>query len=304
MLWLALLLAPQSAPATVPPDLPRILSRVAEEAAVFQQNMPKALTREILEQRAIMPPSRFRPRIGAAAAAPPKSRLLVREIASEYSVGTLSDSPSHDLVEFREVVSVDGRPVQTPESARHALSLGIQSHDDRLRKRMLEDFAKNGLVDIATDYGLILLAFSKRGLDNMKITPAGEAQIGADPAWVLLWSQTTASGGELEFHGRLATRRALQGTLWVRRSDGLPLRIDAWVEYPDRSHHVIRDQATIDYVPSSHGFLTPASVVHRHMVDGALITENLYRYEPFKLFSSDAEIKFSEIPDTPPPPKK
>jgi hypothetical protein len=36
-------------------------------------------------------------------------------------------------------------------------------------------------------------------------------------------------------------------------------------------------------------------------VDGQLKTENLYRYEPFKLFSADAEIKFTEVPDTPPP---
>jgi hypothetical protein len=64
---------------------------------------------------------------------------------------------------------------------------------------------------------------------------------------------------------------------------------------------MIRDEGTVDYRQSPHGFLTPASVVHRHLVDGNLITENLYRYEPFKLFSADAEIKFTEL-DTPPPP--
>ena len=63
---------------------------------------------------------------------------------------------------------------------------------------------------------------------------------------------------------------------------------------------MIRDEGTVDYRQSPHGFLTPASVVHRHLVDGNLITENLYRYEPFKLFSADAEIKFTEL-DTPPP---
>ena len=63
---------------------------------------------------------------------------------------------------------------------------------------------------------------------------------------------------------------------------------------------MIRDEATVDYIQSAHGFLTPASVVHRHMVDGKVITENLYRYEPFKMFSADAEIKFTEL-ETPPP---
>ena len=46
----------------------------------------------------------------------------------------------------------------------------------------------------------------------------------------------------------------------------------------------------MDYIASAHGFLTPASVVHRHIVDGQVITENLYRYEPFKMFSADTEI--------------
>jgi len=64
----------------------------------------------------------------------------------------------------------------------------------------------------------------------------------------------------------------------------------------------------VDYVQSTHGFLTPASVVHRHLIDGNLITENLYRYEPFKMFGADTEIKFTALPETPDtapaPPKK
>src|SRR5579883_148449 len=97
------------------PSLSDVLSRVAEEAAVFQQNIPKALTQETLDQRAIMPPNRFRPRIGAAATADPKPRLQTREIVSEYTVGALRESESNNLVEFRQVISVDGKPVQTAE---------------------------------------------------------------------------------------------------------------------------------------------------------------------------------------------
>jgi hypothetical protein len=288
------------------PVSPAILSRIAEEAEVLQQNAPKVLSQETLEQRAVMPPSRFRPRVGAAANGDPKPRMVVREVVSEYSVGTLRESDSRNLVEFRQVVSVDGRPRQSTDSARRALSLGIQSADDRTRKRMLEDFAKNGLVDIATDYALILLAFSKRGLQQMKIEGAGEDQVGADRATVLRWEQTSKDSGELEFHGRQVARRAMQGTLWVRKSDGLPLRIQAWAQHTD-AKHLIRDEATVDYVLSPHGFLTPASVVHRHLVDSNVVTENLFRYEPFKLFGAESDIKFTAEPDpgtTPPPTKK
>ena len=286
------------------PSLPDLLSRVAEEADILQQNAPKSLTQEVLEQRTLMPATRFRPHIGkkATAVAQP-SRLVVRQIVSEYSVGTLKESSVQNLTELRQVIAVDGRKFQSPERARHALSLGITSPDDRIRKRMLEDFARHGLVDIATDYGIILLAFNKRGLENMQVVFAGEEQVGTDAVWVLNWRQNSPDAGMLEFLGNQASRLALQGRLLVRQSDGLPLRIQSWSEHPQAAQQAtrqVRDEATVDYVQSAHGFLTPASVIHRHIVDGQVITENLYRYEPFKMFSADAEIKFTELETAPP----
>lgn len=275
-----------------------LLARVAEEAEVLLQNAPRSLTRETLEQRATLPPSRFRPRIGSAASQTPAPRLQVREVVSEYSVGALHQSESQDLVEFRQVVAVDGRTIQTPEKARHALSLGLRSADDRARKRMLEDFAKHGLVDVATDYGLILLAFTARGMTNMQIAPGAEAALGTDTALRFSWRQNSPESGELQFSGRTAMRLPLAGTLWVRKSDGLPLRIETWAEHADGGR-TLRDEATVEYRMSTHGFLTPATVRHRHLVNGQLTTENFYRYEPFKLFTANTEIKFTEVPEQP-----
>jgi hypothetical protein len=290
-------LAQPTAPFRIPP-------RVAEEAEVLQQNAPKILTQETLEQRSVMPPSRFRPRLGSAIDQATGPRFRVREVISEFSFGALRDSASHNLVEFRQVVSVDGQPLQSADTALRALSLGVQAGDDRVRKRMLEEFARNGLVDIATDYALILLAFTSRGQQQMQFVPLGQAFVGTDAALTLSWKQNSTEGGVLEFHGQQSVRRALQGTLWVRAADGLPLRVNAWMEYTDQAQHLIRDDATVDYLMSQHGFLTPASVVHRHLVNGVVMTENLYRYEPFKLFSTSSAIKFGEVPDTPPEPIK
>ncbi len=275
-----------------------LLARVAEEADAMAQNITKTVTVETLEQRGTRPPARFRPRVGAATTAP-VVRSTVRQIVSEYSVGTLKETDSLDLHEFRQVISVDGQPVQTAERARRALSLGMQSPSDRVRKRMLEQFAKYGLVDIAADYGLILLEFTRRGWENLQFGPSQEARLGAYTALVLAWKQISTAGGELEFHGRRAVRQPLEGRLWMRKSDGLPLRVEAWAELQDGSH-TVRDQASVDYAMSSHGFLTPVSVVHRHSVDAQLRTENLYSYAPFKMFSADAEIKFTEVPEPQP----
>jgi hypothetical protein len=276
----------------------RPLDRVAEEAEVFQQNIPNTISQETLEQRTLLPPSRFRPRAGADTVAAGNLRMSLREVISEYVIGPLRQADVPTLVELRQILSVDGRKIQGAAQARRTLSLGIRSGDDRLRKRMLEDFAKQGLVDLATDYGLILLAFTKRGLSDMTITDAGEAMLGAERARVYSWAQNSNESGELEFRARKAVRRALRGALWVTH-DGLPLRIQAWAEYTD-AKGTVRDEGTVEYTMSQHGFLVPASVVHRHFMDGSLVTENLFHYEPFKKFSADAEIKFTEVPDTPP----
>src|SRR5215831_607790 len=90
-----------------PPNLPDLLSRIAEEAEIFQQNANKSLTLETLEQRTLMPATRFRPRFGKAATVVPPPRLVVRQIVSEYSVGTLKDSVVQNLTELRQVISVD-----------------------------------------------------------------------------------------------------------------------------------------------------------------------------------------------------
>jgi hypothetical protein len=271
---------------------PQIPPRVAEEAEVLAQNATRILTRETLVQRCLLPPTRFRPRAGSAAQLATGPRFRIREVVSEFSFGALRGSQSHDLVEFRQVLSVDSQPVQSAGDALRALSQSLQQGDDRTRKRMLEQFARNGLVDIATDYSLILLAFTSRGQRQIELSASAHCYIGADPAISLTWRQKSPQGGLTEFHGQESVHRPLAGTLWLRASDGLPLRVNAWMEYTDQASHLIRDEATVDYILSEHGFLMPASVIHRHLVNRATITENLYLYDPFRFFSTSSTITF------------
>src|ERR1035438_7139410 len=89
--FLACALSPEQA------SLPDLLSRVAEEAEMLQQNAPKSLSLEVLEQRALMPVTRFRPRIGkkAIAVAPPPRRWPSCRCAGE------SASPASELVALK-----------------------------------------------------------------------------------------------------------------------------------------------------------------------------------------------------------
>jgi hypothetical protein len=278
-------------------DLPLadILSRVSEEAEVFQRVAPQTLAEETLTHRSLKPSPRFRPRVTTPNPEPPKLEYRTREIVSEYSYSRLKDAPAA-LHEFRQVISVDGQSVKTAEQARHALSLGLTSADDRARKRMLEDFRKLGLSEAAMDFGQVLLLFTKRELHNYDFRLAGAERLGADEAMILTYDQRQGSQTMLVFEGRKTIRAKLSGQLWVRRSDGLPLRISLMSQWKEQGH-VRRHEAVVDYASSSYGIVVPASVKHSEYLDLLLITENLFHYTPFKKFGSATEIKFDAAPE-------
>jgi hypothetical protein len=274
-------------------SLPQILARISEEAQAFRDAAPQVLSEETLTQRALARP-RFHLRLGAAANKPIAPMMQTREIISEYSFGALKDAPE-SLHEFREVVSVDGRPVSSAGEARHSLALGLSSSDDQAKKRMLEQFQHYGLGGAAVDFGQLLLLFTKRQLGNYHFAFSGMDRIGADQVRVLTYRQT--SGGEhmLVVAGRRALRLPLQGRIYARIPDGVPLRITL-SESRKQGKHEFRDEATVDYTPNARGFLAPAAVTHQGYEDGQLLVEDHFHYAPFRKFGADAAIKFSKEP--------
>ena len=273
--------------------MPQFLARISEEAEVFRHVAPQVLSEETLSQRAPAA-RRFHPRLGTAATKPIAPRIETREIISEYSFGTLKDAPG-SLHEFREVISVDGRRVSSAESARQSLALGLTSSDDKAKKRMLETYQHFGLDNAAVDFGPLLLLFTKRNIGNYHFTLGGPDRIGADPVRAISYRQT--SGGEhmLVVAGHKAMRLPLEGRIYVRVPDGLPLRITMDASRKDGKHE-FRDEATVDYTQSAQGFLAPVSVTHESYENGRLVSQENFRYAPFRRFGADAAIRFSGEP--------
>ncbi len=267
-----------------------MLARVAEEAEVFRQKAPRLLAQETLRQRALEVPRRFRPRVGKAAAEPPKPEYRTRQIISEYTFGYFRDSPGV-LHEFRQMTSVDGRELLAPTRAREKLALGLQSADDRSKRRMLEEFERHGLRAAAAGFGQAILLFSRPRLVQYAFTWEGHARVGAVPAVILRFRQSGGQGALTIFEGRRMLRAALAGQLWLRDPDGLPLRI-VLEATRQQDGQTVRDQATVEYIMSPHGVLVPASVLRRHFVGDVLTVEDVFQYSPFRLFAADAEVKF------------
>jgi hypothetical protein len=292
LLVLALALAAQPAISSAATEM--LPARTVHAADEFQQKAASLTTVETLHQTSFRVPPHPLITVGSAVAslAP---RFLAHDIVSEYGIGHLNGSPTHELLEIRALILMDGNPIQTPAVARRALLENSRNGVERIRKHILEEFTKFGLVDVASDYGIILLAFTSRGLANLRITRGEDGYVGTEEAATFDWTQN--SGGALEFRGRKIAVRPLHGTIWVRKLDGIPLRITASFEH-EEPKHTLRDDATVDYTMSAFGFPVPLAVVHRHYVDDLPLTENLYTYEPFRLFTTDSTIQYT---GTPPP---
>jgi hypothetical protein len=289
MLCCALLLALLANPGV---EIAPFLARLSEEAEAFRRLAPQTLSQETWHQKALVAKRRLLPRLGKSALQG-EYHYVSRNVVSEYGFATFKQGPEM-LHEFRQVVSVDGKATGRADDARRALTLGLLSSDDRLKKRMLEDFRRLGVVEPAVDFGQILLLFTRRALDRYAFRPAGKALIGAEPAVVYRFEQTAGDGTFTVFAGREMRTVRLRGHVWSRASDFRPLRIA--IETVPSELTARRDEAQVEYAMSPHGVLLPASVLHRAWDGDLLLTENHYQYAPFRRFAVDAEIKFTEVP--------
>jgi hypothetical protein len=272
------------------PQIEGLLARVSEEAEVFRRTAVKLIAQETLRQRALQPPPRFRPRAGQAATQPPPIVYRTREIVSEYSYGVLRDSPG-SLHEFRQVLSVDGRPVSAPARARRKLLAGLSSPDDRARQSMLEEFARYTLRGAATDFGPALLLFAPGRMGDYRFEAAGKARVGAEPALILRFRQTGGPGpSPYSKPGRSFAMR-WKANSGCARPTACPCASSSGAN-ASQGPDTLSDHATIEYAPAPFGVLVPVSVVRRLHAGELLLEEDVFRYSPFRMFAADAEIKF------------
>lgn len=269
-----------------------ILNRVSEESEVFRLRASSIVGRETLRQKARQKPQRFRLRTGEDAYKPPPVKFNHREIVSEYSFAPSTEAPD-SLLEFREIISVDGRTVAGHHKARETLTLGISSNDDKAKKRMLRRFQRHGLKGAATDFGQLLLLFRRGNLGNYEFSINRTEHIGANAALVVTFVQKLGPESFTIFEGRNATHARLEGELWVRQKDFVPLRIVVRTSQDVDGNYTAEHIGTVDYQESPYGILLPASVRYRHTIDGELLVENKATYASYQMFTVQTEIKFS-----------
>jgi hypothetical protein len=270
-----------------------MLDRLTEEAGAFRRIAPSLLGQETLEQKARKAGPRFHPRVGKDAQTRPPQLWQDRQIVSEYGfVAFPGDQVT--LHELRRVISVDSHPAGDPKKAEESLARIISLNDEQREHELLKDFEKYGLVGAVTDFGPLLLLFTPRQIQHFEFALKGTQSLGANRALIFRYSQI--DGAELltifESTSKKPHKLRVQGEIWVRADNYLPLRITLSVG-EGQGVTAVREEGSVDYAASSFGTLVPSAVDHKELLGGQLNVQNSFIYSDFHRFGTDSEIHFT-----------
>lgn len=261
------------------PLIARAMPEIARFASEFWHNAPDFIARETMKQKAITAPKRHM-RLGAKATEQYKPAMKEREIVSFYSI-SFFNARREALREFREIVSIDGKDTGGA-AARNKLRSTMESKNDKAKQALMDEFEKSTIgVASPTDFGQLILLFTRANLAKYNFDLKPRAQIGADRALVIAFRQKT--GGEalrINDSGQ-HENQPLSGELWVRESDYQPLRITLSSTHLDEGQE-IRDEARVDYVSQSAHVFLPASIVHRRFIKNIMAAENIAEYSDWQ----------------------
>ena len=261
------------------PLVARALPEIAKLASDFWHSAPDYTALETLRQNALVVPKR-RLRVGVKAVQAPKSEIKNREIVSYYAISFFTARPEA-LHEFRQIVAVDGKAVTDASTARAKLRGTLEAKNDHAKKALLDDFDKANMTVSATDFGQLVLLFTRANLQKYNFESKTKEMVGADRAMVIAFHQS--AGGEALRITEAGKRvnEPLSGQMWIRESDYQPLRITLNATRRDESEE-IRDEARVDYAAVAAGTFLPASVVYRRHINGKLVAESTSEYSDWQ----------------------
>ena len=269
----------------------QLFDRLAREAEAFEGEVaPQLMGVETLNQRALTPPPRFKVRVGKAAEQPLTATWQQREIISEYGFAVFGTGA---IQELRLVIAVNRKHVEDEKKAQEDLASLVTGNNDQRKRRALQQLEKYGFRGGATDFGQILLLFSKATQERYEITYQGERDAGETrvqafhykqldgPEALTLFRQGHGGGDQAEQPRHLN----VEGEIWVREPDGAPVRITL-VATDNSSDQAVREEAAVDYARSEFGALLPVATHHKESRAGSIVTENQFTYAGFHRFGT------------------
>jgi hypothetical protein len=277
-------------PSLAPPDarLDQALAGLAAAAARFLDSAPRFGANETLKQKAIVTPRQpsAPDANNASAAERVATRSKDRQLLSAYALcGTLRSQALHEV---RVLYDIDGKTILAPEKAWGELKDAALINVSR-REELGAEFERESLGDTAVDFGQLLLLFQKANLSKYHFAVKETEMIGADQALAISFEQQSGAASLHLNEAGKKSRSPLEGQIWVRSADYLPLRIVLRADR-DMKKVRIRDEARVDY-EQHQGALLPASVSHRRYLNDQLRAENVYQYSEWRTLETIPNLK-------------
>jgi hypothetical protein len=253
-------------------DIQRAMrERVQQEAGKFAQAAPQLQTTETLEQTRLDEKKAARPHKPKD----PWPPLIHRKVISRYGFVAI---PGQSLQEVRQVISVDGKEAKQSVGSLNELILSLSAADDAQRRRLLETFEKHGLRGVATDCSPMILLFAPDSIQRFEFAFQRTDKIGETPSTVYKYYQIDGPGTATIFAQGQAIHPKLEGELWVRTADQLPMRVTMASEHEEKGSK-LHDVIAVDYGWANFGTLLPVHVIHRQILGQSLVVEDDYRYD-------------------------
>jgi len=260
-----------------------LVEATARAAAIFARSAPGIVARERLEQRGrrgfvqVLEQQAKKQDGNVTVKLPPQFRTHV--VISDYALAQIGKT--HAIHEIRSILTIDGRTISPADEARHALAIGVQSEDDELKHRLLENFERNRLEGAVTDFGQLILLFTAAARPHYTFTMGHERRLNGVPMIALEYAQISGATGLTVFHEHTMNVRSTHGEIWLRTEDLLPMRIIMDAQTPVTGTLQVRDNAVVDYTPTAFG-LAPAHIHHMQYLGPDLLVENDLQYSGYQ----------------------
>ena len=272
-----------SSTAQTPPDpaLTRLLSGIGTDAGRFRSGAPAYLGTETwTEYSTAAPhkPGKRRLHFGLPPKTPAESTATVtRQIVSLYALAPMNRR-AESLFEFRQVLSVDGKPSGDPAQLRQQFVDALTSEDSKRLRRLRDNFENQAMSGILIDFGQLILLFTRPRQKQYSYELKPTEHIGALTAARIDFTQKTGDQGlHISESGGDEQDTPLHGQIMVSPADGSVLQIRLTADRKVNDHQV-HDEAQVDYTSIAPHALVPVSVVHRRTQDGKTLYQDVFTY--------------------------
>jgi hypothetical protein len=259
------------------PEPDPVITEISKQAGAFWRGAPDYTALETWHEKTISSQRHLRLHIGTQSLTPAPAKYQTRTIASLYGFSAFRKTPEA-LSEFRQVVTVDGKPPPHMRPAtRESFRAALASRSDGPKHKMRAALARQAMGGVIFDFGQVLLLFTKARAGNYSFQRLPDETAGAESILVLSFKQGGGTQSLRIKQGETEEEKPLEGRIWVRGKDLVPIRVSLTASRKD-GFNFVRDEAETSYGKNEAGMLLPASVVHRKFVDDELYEEDTFEY--------------------------